>query len=294
MQEGLDKYTRRRAQTAYVSTIVGISLVLFMLGIVGVSGLMYRKLVKEVKERYVIDIFFNEEIPKADLKVIEAEIDQLDYSVKAEYVSSEEAWAEIQNDFGEKSLDLIDGEIPIEPSIKITIAEAYFNIDSVKSIETQLLAQYPNEIVEVSASEEGLEQTNDTLFKTTYFVLFIALLLLIISIAMINNTIRLALYSKRFLIKTMQLVGAKDGFINRPMIVQAIVQGLIASIIGMGLLVGFLYLIQVFVLDLSKLLNVYLFLQIYLGITLVGILISVVATWFALQKFLRMKLEDLY
>ncbi|MCB0478189.1 MAG: permease-like cell division protein FtsX [Crocinitomicaceae bacterium] len=294
MQEGLDKYTRRRAQTAYVSTIVGISLVLFMLGIVAMSGLVIRKLQKQVKENYQIDLFFNEEIPEADLKIIEAEVDQLDFSIKAEYVSSEEAWAEIKNEFGENPLDVIDGEIPIEPSIKVTINETYFNIDSIRSIEQQMLAKYPNQITDVNYSEEGLENTNDKLFKTTYFVLFIAVLLLVISIAMINNTIRLALYSKRFLIKTMQLVGATNSFINRPMIVQSIVQGLIASVIGMALLVGLLYLIQVYLLDISKLLNVYLFLKIYIGITLTGILISVVATWFALRKFLRLKLEDLY
>ncbi len=294
MQEGLDKYTRRRAQTAYVSTIVGISLVLFMLGIVAIFGLVIQKLQKQVKENYQIDLFFSEEVPKADIKVIEAEIDQMDFSVKAEYVSSEEAWAKIQNEFGEKSLDVIDGEIPIEPSIAITISENYFNLDSIRSIEAKMLAKYPNEIVDVNYSEEGLESTNDKLFKTTYFILFIALLLLVISIAMINNTIRLALYSKRFIIKTMQLVGATNGFINRPMIVQAIVQGLISSVIGMALLVGLLYLIQVYLLDISKLLNVYLFLQIYLGITITGILISVIATWFALRKFLRLKLEDLY
>lgn len=294
MQEGLDKYTRRRAQTAYVSTIVGISLVLFMLGIVAIFGLVISKLQKQVKENYQIDLFFNEEIPEADLKVIEAEVDQMDFSVKAEYVSSEEAWAEIKNEFGENPLDVIDGEIPIEPSIKITINESYFNIDSIRSIEKTMLAKYPNQITDVNYSEAGLEDTNDKLFKTTYFILFIAVLLLLISVAMINNTIRLALYSKRFIIKTMQLVGATNAFINRPMVVTAIVQGLIASVIGMALLVGLLYLIQVYLLDISKLLNVYLFLEIYIGITLTGILISVVATWFALRKFLRMKLEDLY
>ncbi|MEZ4936121.1 MAG: permease-like cell division protein FtsX [Crocinitomicaceae bacterium] len=294
MQEGLDKYTRRRAQTAYVSTIVGISLVLFMLGIVAMSGLVIRKLQKQVKENYQIDLFFNEEIPEADLKVIEAEVNQMGFSIKAEYVSSEEAWAEIKNEFGENPLDVIEGEIPIEPSIKVTINESYFNLDSIRSIEKQMLAKYPTQITDVNYSEEGLENTNDKLFKTTYFVLFIAILLLVISIAMINNTIRLALYSKRFLIKTMQLVGATNTFINRPMIVQSILQGLIASVIGMALLVGLLYLIQVYLLDISKLLNVYLFLKIYIGITLTGILISVVATWFALRKFLRLKLEDLY
>jgi cell division transport system permease protein len=294
MQEGLDKYTKRRAQTAYVSTIVGISLVLFMLGIVAMFGLVIRNLQKQVKENYQIDLFFNEEIPEADLKVYEAEIDKLAFSRKAEYVSSEEAWAKIENQFGEKSLSVIDGEIPIEPSIAITINETYFNLDSIRSIETQMMAKYPDKIVEVSYSEDGLESTNDKLFKTTYFILFIALLLLVISIAMINNTIRLALYSKRFIIKTMQLVGATNSFINKPMMVQAILQGLISSVLGMALLVGLLYLIQLYLLDISKLLNVYLFFKIYVGITISGILISVISTWFALRKFLRLKLEELY
>lgn len=294
MQEGLDKYTKRRAQTAFVSTIVGISLVLFMLGIVAMFGLVIKNLEKLVKENYQIDLFFNEEIQESDLLVYEAEVAQLPFALKSEYVSSEEAWAKIENQFGEKSLDVIDGEIPIEPSIAVTINADYFHIDSVKSIETQMMAKYDGKIKEVSYSPDGLNQTNDKLFKTSYFILFMAVLLLVISVAMINNTIRLALYSKRFIIKTMQLVGATNSFINRPMMVQAVVQGLISSVFGMALLVGLLYLIQLYVLDISKLLNVYLFLEIYVGITLTGILISVIATWFALRKFLRMKLEDLY
>ena len=294
MQEGLDKYTKRRAQTAYVSTIVGISLVLFMLGIVAMFGLVIRNLEKQVKENYQIDLFFLEEIPEADLKVFEAEIAQLPFALKAEYVSSEEAWAKIENQFGEKSLDVIDGEIPIEPSIAITIKADYFHIDSVRNIQNQMMAKYDGKIIEVNYSEEGLEQTNDKLFKTSYFILFIAILLLVISVAMINNTIRLALYSKRFIIKTMQLVGATNSFINKPMMIQAMLQGLISSVFGMALLVGLLYLIQLYLLDISKLLNVYLFIKIYIGITIAGILISGIATWFALRKFLRMKLEDLY
>jgi len=294
MQEGLDKYTKRRAQTAYVSTIVGISLVLFMLGIVAIFGLVIKNLEKQVKENYQIDLFFTEETAEADLKVYEAEIAQLPFSLKAEYVSSEEAWAQIENQFGEKSLDVIDGQIPIEPSIAITINQEYFNIDSVRQIEQNMMTKYGAILVDVNYSESGLESTNDKLFKTTYFILFIAILLLAISIAMINNTIRLALYSKRFIIKTMQLVGATNGFINKPMMIQAMVQGLISSIFGMALLVGLLYLIQLYVVDISKLLNVYLFLKIYVVITIVGILISMVATWFALRKFLNMRLEELY
>jgi cell division transport system permease protein len=296
------KYSKRGLQTSYVSTVVGISLVLTMLGVVLTIILGLTGLKQQVKEQIQVDLFFSAEFAQEDIKLIAAQLQQHPGIRSAEFISSERAWEEFEKitlATGDSlqnagfDLSVIDGEIPIPPSISFHPKADYANEDSMNVLQAALMTTYPA-ITDFNLNRESLQDVNLGFDRIAYIILVIAALLLLIAFAMINNTIRLALYSKRFLIKTMQLVGATSGFIRRPFVVQSLFQGIFAAIFGMALLMAIVQLTNQFLLDISDLLDYIILLQVFAAIIVMGIFISVVSTWLALNKYLRMKLDDLY
>ena len=296
------KYSKRGLQTSYVSTVVGISLVLTMLGVVltiilGLSGLK-----ETVKEQIQIDLFFSAELTQDDIKLIAEEMKSIKGIKSVEYVSSERAWEEFEKitlSTGDSlsnagfDLSVIDGEIPIPPSISFHPIAEYANEEAMDELQKKLLTSYPS-ITDFNLNRESLQDVNLGFDRIAYIILVIAALLLLIAFAMINNTIRLALYSKRFIIKTMQLVGATSGFIRKPFLVQSFFQGVFAAVIGMGLLMSIIQLTNQFLMDISSLLDFLTLIKVFGAIVIMGIFISVLSTIIALNKYLRMKLDDLY
>lgn len=296
------KYSRRGLQTSYVSTVVGISLVLTMLGVVLAIVLGLAGLKESVKEQIQVDLFFSAEKTQDDIKLIAREMENYPEVKSVKYVSSERAWEEFEEitlQTGDSlagagfDLSVIDGEIPIPPSISFHPKADYANEDSMEALRVKLTEAFPA-ITDFNLNRESLQDVNIGFDRIAYIILVIAGLLLLIAFAMINNTIRLALYSKRFIIKTMQLVGATAGFIRRPFIVQSFFQGIFAAIIGMGLLMAIIHLTNEFLLNISDLLDIMVLLKVFGAIVVMGILISVFSTIIALNKYLRMKLDDLY
>ena len=285
---------KRGIQTAYISTVIGIVMVLFITGVVAwfVLGLNHFK--NNKIESFEIDLFFDQSVSEIDLGVIESEIADKKYVSNAFYRSSEEAWEILRHDVGDSALAVIDNENPLSQSVIITLKKEYFNIDSVKGIEKELMSQYTGQLTEVSYREEIFQEVNANLQKMVYFVLLIALMLLFIAIGMINNTIRLSLYSKRFLIQTMQLVGATSGFIRRPFILSAIGQALISGLIAGTLVLGFVILLGRYDAVFLEMTDVKIFLIVMAGIVCFGILITVISTYLALRKYLRLNLDNLY
>lgn len=297
------KYNTRRLQTSYISTIVGVSLVLTMIGMVLsiIFGLSSFK--KSVKENIQVDLFFAADVSEADIKLIAEELHAWPEIKKAEFVSSKRAWEDFQNltaatgdSLSTQGIDLsvIDGEIPIPPSISFHPKAKYANEEGMKNIEKKMLHAFPEKLSDFNFNKSSLQDVNLGFDRIAYMILMVTGLLLIISLAMINNTIRLALYSKRFIIKTMQLVGATGRFIRKPFIIQSVMQGFFSAVFGMAFFLGILYFTHHFYLDLSTLISIQLLLSIFAFIVVMGIVISVVATIFALNKYLRMKLDDLY
>jgi len=301
-QEG-KKYSKRGLQASHVSTIVGISLVLTMLGIVLSIILGLSSFKTSVKEQIQVDLFFAADVPEADIKLIAEELHSWPQIKEVEFVSSERAWEDFQritestgDSISTQGFDLtvIDGEIPIPPSISIHPKSDYANEEGMDDLKKKMFAAFAGKLSDFNLNKESLQDVNLGFDRIAYMILMITGLLLIIAFAMINNTIRLALYSKRFIIKTMQLVGATSGFIRKPFIIQSVLQGIFAAIFGMALLLGILYFTHHFYLDLSTLINIQLLLFVFAFIIVMGIIISVIATLFALNKYLRMKLDDLY
>ncbi|MFK8038778.1 MAG: cell division protein FtsX [Crocinitomicaceae bacterium] len=289
-----NRNTKNGLKTAYASTIVGIVLVLSVLGIsawlvLGVNALKDQKI-----EELEVDLFFDNQMNELDLKQIEAELIQKPYIKSSFYRSADEAWEITKAFVGDSALMVIDNENPLNHSIIINLKNKYVVLDSMKKIEAELLSTYPDQLIEVSYREEAFKDINVGLKKFVYFILFVCGLLLLVAVALINNTVRLALYSKRFTIKTMQLVGATPRFIRKPFIWKAIWQGLLAGIISGAVVFGFLLLIEQFFPQVIFMTDIRLFFIVLGGIILLGIFITVISTSIALRKYLRLKLDSLY
>lgn len=286
---------RKGLKTAYVSTVVGIVMVLFMLGIVSWFVLGLNNLKNDKIESFEIDLFFDNSVNDIELGLIEQDIAAKQYTSGAMYRSSFEAWEIIKDDIGgDSSLTVLDNETPLNQSVIMTLNKDYFKLDSMLWIEAELMKEYEGRLLEVSYQKEIFSDYNTGLQKLVYFILLIAVMLLFIAIGMINNTIRLALFSKRFLIKTMQLVGATPGFIRRPFFLNAVGQGVISGLIAGSLVFGFIYLLHLYNPLFLQMTDMKIFFVVLAGIILFGVLITLTSTYFALRKYFRLNLDKLY
>lgn len=282
-------------RTAYLSTVTGVVLVLFFVGLVAWFGLGLQKLKNSKIESYEIDLIFNDDINDLELGIIETEIEKKPYTSSATYRSADDAWEIYINEVDpEADLGVLDNENPLKQHIILTLKKDYFYLDSVALIESQLHSEYAGTLEEVSYREDVFEDYSINLQKIIYFVLLLASLMLFIAIAMINNTIRLALFSKRFLIKTMQLVGATPAFIKRPFIWNAIGQGVISGLLAGSLVMGLVLLLERTNPLFAQMTDIETFAIVMAGIIVFGVLITVVSTQLALRKYLRLNLDKLY
>ncbi len=296
MSSGAEKYNQRGLRTSYVSTVIGISLVLFMIGLVLGGVLALDSVQTQAKENLQGDLFFKAELNEADIKQIEQELKTWPEFKEVYFVSPERAMEEFSglNEDTKEIEAIFEGENLFPPNIGYKPKAEFANKTGMEQIKNKLLKAYPEEIDEVNYDEASVETVNLGFRQFAVLILLVAVLLIIIAVAMINNTIRLALYSKRFTIKTMQLVGATSRFIRRPFLLQAILQGVISAVIGMALLMSLFYALDNILKTIEITFEFNTFLILFLSILGLGIVISWISTWFALNKYLRMKLDDLY
>lgn len=289
-----DKIVRRKLYASSVSTVVSISLVLFMLGLVGLVVLTSEKLAIMVKENIGFSVYLKDKTKEVDIIKIQKSLDAAVYTKSTHYISKEEAIKILQADLDpeEDFISFLDGHNPLPASIDVVLNSIYAHPDSIINIEAELLE---NKFVrEVVYSKTLVDLVNENVKQISFFILGFSLLLFLIAIALINNTIRLTLYSKRFLIKTMQLVGATKRFIRRPFILTGIAHGVFAAIIAIALLNGMLFLAQREMNELIELQDVTMIAYLFGGILATGVLISWISTYLALRKYLRLKTDELY
>lgn len=291
-----NKASKRGLRTSYVSTVIGISLVLFMIGLVlaGIMGL--DSVQRQARESMQVDLFFKTNWNESDIKQVEQELKTWDEFSEVMYVSPERAIESFSgsDENAKEILAIYEGESPMPPSVTFRPKAKFATKSGMKTLKTKLLQEYPDMIDEVSYDSASLEEVNLGFRQFAFLFLAVAGLLIVVAIAMINNTIRLALYSKRFTIKTMQLVGATGGFIRRPFLRNAIFQGIIAGTIGMALLMTLFFALNN-VLDIVQIEMTLMELGLLFGAILaIGSALTLISTWFALNKYLRTKLDDLY
>lgn len=296
MSSSVEKYNKRGLQASYVSTVIGISLVLFMIGIV-LGGIMALDSVQtQAKENLQGDLFFKAELNEADIKQIEQELKTWPEFKEVYFVSPERALEEFSglNEDTQEIKGIFDGENIFPPNIGYKPKVEFATKEGMLQIKNKLLNAYPQELDEVNYDEASVDTVNLGFKQFALLFLIVAALLIIVAVAMINNTIRLSLYSKRFTIKTMQLVGATGKFIRRPFLIQAVMQGIVSAVIGMALLMSLFYILDRMLETIEISFQIEMFAILFLIILGLGVIITWISTWFALNKYLRMKLDDLY
>jgi cell division transport system permease protein len=294
MSKAIEKYNKTGIKTSYVSTIIGISLVLFMIGIVlsGMFGLS--NIQNQAKESLQGDIFFNPKLNDADIKQVELRIKNWGEFKKVWFVSSERAIQEFGGKDQAEIIELLEGENPLPPSLCFSPNVKFANKQGMKKIKLKLLKYFPNQIDEVNYDESSVEKVNLGFQQFVLLFLSIAALLIIIAVAMINNTIRMSLYAKRFTIKTMTLVGATGSYIRRPFLLKSVLQGLISAIVALCLLMTVFFALNNVIETIEISFSWQVLILLIASLIFIGIFITLVSTWFALNKYLRMKLDDLY
>ena len=258
----------------------------------------------EIKEQLSMDILFHENIDETTVKMMEKKLKSMTGVVKsALYVSKEDAQKLMLKHVGEDAFEILDGVNPLPSSIHVNLTSDYVNPDSANNFSYLISKGNEHIISEVAYNESQFLEIGNVFKNFELIMIFIASVLLIIAILLIYNTIRLAVFSKRFMIRTMQLVGAKSYFIRRPFIYRAFYQGFISGLLAILFLVSlwysFTYINPSIIISLSSEsveLNkeVIHFVSIAAGILIVGVLVSVISTYFALNKFIWVKSEKLY
>lgn len=281
----------KRLRSSYLSTIISIALVLFMLGLDGLLVLDAKKLSDYVKEHVQLNIFLRDNLSEEELKSFTETINQLPYVRYARYISKEEALDSLKKDLGEGSSGMLETN-PLPASIDVNLYAKYAQPDSLLKIK-ELISSY-KPVLEVSYQQNEIDKMSQNFQTVAMIILIFCGLLLFISIVLINNTIRLSLYSKRFLIKSMQLVGATKGFIRWPFLKRGLVHGFIAGMISILLLSGIIYLIQKRFPELGQLSDYRIIGFLMAGIIVFGFLISGLSTFFAVNRYLKRHVDELY
>lgn len=291
MKKGDEKYTKRRLQGSYFTTVVSITLVLFMLGLLGLIILHSHKLSDYVKENLGFSIIMKEDVREAGIIKLQKTLDAWDFVKSTEYITKEQAAEEFAGELGEDFSTFL-GYNPLLPTIEVRFRAEYANNDSLQVIKGKILAD--SNVKEVYYQESLVDAVNKNVRKISFIILAFGSLLLIIAIALINNTIRLSVYSKRFIIRSMQLVGATHRFISRPFILRGIWHGFISSIIANLLIIGVLFIARREMPDLVVLQDVTLFASLFGMVILLGIFITWLSNYLAVRKYIRIKTDQLY
>ena len=274
-----------------LTSVISISLVLFLLGLILLIGMLGNKLSVYVKENLSFSIVLKDNQKETEIKKMQKSLDALPFIKSTEYISKEQAAKELEEELGENPETFL-GFNPLQASIEVKLHSEYANPDSLQVIEKKI-RNYTS-VSELLYRKDMMEMVHNNMKRLGLILLTLAAVLMIISFVLISNTIRLLIYSKRFLIHTMKLVGATSGFIRRPFVKYNIVSGIFASILAILMLTGALYYLQNELKGFIQILDMQTLLLVYVAVFALGIVLSVIATIFAVNKYLRMGVVVLY
>jgi len=281
----------QKLKTSSVTVVISLALVLFMLGLLGLVVINAKKLSNHVKENVGFQVVLKDTTTQAELDILKQELSSSAFTKQVDYISKDEAAKKLQKDLGEDFITFL-GYNPLLSSLDVKLNSDYANIDSLAGFEKQIMQKHF--VKEVIYHKDMIKQVNDNAKVISLYILIFSGLLLVVAIALINNTIRLSIYAKRFLIRTMYLVGATQGFIRLPFILKGVRQGVIAGLLAGFLLAGFLVLSTNYIPDLLQLQDPNLLAVLFAGIVALGVLISGLSAALSVSRYLRLKTDDLY
>jgi len=288
-----DTYYKNRINSSYITSVISITLVLFTLGILGLIVLQANSLSNYIKENIGFEIIIKPGVKEADILYLQKTLDLEPFVKTTEYITKEEASERLTSMLGEEFTGFLgEEENPLLPSIDIRFNADWANNDSLAVIEEAIMAN--ENVKEVYYQKSLVHIINKNVRRISLILLGFSLLLLFIAMALINNTIRLSVYSKRFTIRSMKLIGATERFIRRPFILKGILQGVISAVITMLLIAIIITALKSNIPELAVLIVPKLIVFLFAFILILGILFAGVSTYFAVNKYLRMRTERLY
>jgi len=285
------RITKQSFLRIHLTSTISISLVLFLVGLVFLLLFCAQEMSAYVKENLNLSIILTDQTSKLDEQRIEKFLTASPYAKTVNYISKEDALKEHISSLGENPQEFL-GYNPLKASVEVKLQEVYANNDSVSKIETKLKSfAGVNEIV---YQKDMVSLVNDNVKRISIILLTLAAILLFISVALINNTIRITLYSNRFLINTMKLVGATPGFIRKPYMINSVINGMIAAAFSILILGGVVYFIQNEFGISGLIIHSMNLISVAFIVFLSGIILSAISSYFAVSKYLRMHSNDMF
>ena len=291
MKTGNNTSLNRRILSSSASVVISLSFVLFVIGLLGLVLINAQRLSNYVKENIGFTIMLKEGVNEIEIMNFQKILDAADFAKNSTFVSKEQATKDLQDDLGEDFVSFL-GYSPLLSSIDVKLNANYANTDSLVFIKAEL-SNY--QLVHTIFYQENLiDKLNSNINRLSFFLFSFCLLLFIIAFALINNTIRLSVYSKRFLIRTMRLVGAKNSFIQKPFLIKGMYQGVYSSIFAIFMLIGSIQLIQSETASMLNITDLKIIGLIFSLIFIFGFFLSWISTFFAVRKFIKQNESELY
>jgi cell division transport system permease protein len=291
MSSSFDKFQKRRLISSYFSVVLSIFLVLFLLGMLGFFIINSKKLADDFKEKIAMTVFFKNEANDTILKAFDAELKKSPFAKSYVYVTKEAAAKQHTDIIGEDFLEFL-GENPLQNSFDIHLKADYVVKDSIAKIESNLRKNAM--VSDIVYDKQLVNLVNDNIKKVSMWILIVSVFLTFIAVLLINSSLRLSIHSHRFIIKTMQMVGATKSFIRKPFVMRSLKLGLLGAGLAIIALIGVLIYVQTNFPNLGILDDKLLIGLVLLAVLGVGILITWLSTYFATQRFLNLRTDDLY
>lgn len=291
MASSFDKYQKRKLISSYISVVISIALVLFLLGCLGLLVINSKKVADHFKEQVVMTIYLNDTAKEVEVNQLKKSLAMAEYSKEATYVSKEEAAELMKAETGEDFMDFV-GYNPLKNSIDVYLKADFVTTEKLSEISESLSTK--SFIEEIRYDNDLVELMNDNVKKISFWVLIISGLFTLIAVLLINSSIRLAVYSKRFIIKTMQMVGATKSFIRRPFVWKSVQLGIIGAIVALAGMAVVLYYLDLTFPELELLRNTVMITGLFVCIFVLGVIITWISTFIATQRFLNLKTDQLY
>jgi len=291
MASNFDKFQKRRVITSYVSVVVSVFLVLFLLGMLGLFIINSRRLSENFKENIPMTVFFKTDANDSVFKAFDAELKASKFAKDYKFVSKEDAAKEHEKVFGENFMEFL-GANPLNNSYDIHLKADYVTNPGFGKAEAQIRANPM--VADVVYDKQLITLVNDNIKKVTMWVLIISGIFAVISFLLINSSLRLSIYANRFIIKTMQMVGATKSFIRKPFVKRSIILGIIGSVLAVLVLLIVLFYLNTNFPALEVFKDIELTIAVLVGVLVLGVLITWISTHFATQRFLNLRTDDLY
>lgn len=291
MSSSFERYQKRRLISSYFSVVISIALVLFLMGLLGLLVLNTKKIADHFKEQIALTIYLKETAKEVEIDQLNKSLALAEYTKSTTYITKEEAAEAHSKEIGEDFMDFL-GYNPLQNSIDVYLKADYISSGEIDTIAEDLAAK--GFVDEVVYDRPLISLLNENVTKISFWVLVISAIFTFIAVLLINSSIRLSVYSKRFTIKTMQMVGATKRFIRKPFIWQSVKLGMIGAflaLLGMG---AVLYYMNRSFPELELLNDSTLLIALFAGVFLMGIVITWLSTFFATQRFLNLKTDELY